>query len=165
MIAAAVMASVVAAEGTYYSTTSTTVIDTITSCGPEVTNCPGKTYSTAVSSPVVYANHSTPCTESSTSTPAAVTYPASYPVSVPTYPASASVSIGTKYITTCVPTVITSLYTVTPTAAPSATYVTYAHNATTPTYSAKPTIYTGAASAVQGSVVLAAAAGLVAFFA
>ncbi|KAN0114987.1 hypothetical protein V8E51_004531 [Hyaloscypha variabilis] len=153
------MASVAAAE-TYYSTTSTTVIDTITSCGPEVTNCPARTHTSTLSTPAVYANTSVPCT---TSTAAAATYP----VSVPSYPASSpSVALGTTYITTCIPTVITSVYTVTPTASPSSSYVTYAKNSTTPTYSAKsvPT-YTGAASAVQGSVVLAAAAGIVAFFA
>jgi len=163
IIAAAVMATAVSAgEAVYYSTTSTTVVDTITSCGPEVTNCPGKTYTSTIakaSSYPVYANSSAPVT---TSTYVAPTYAPTYPV----YPVSSpSVSLATSYITTCIPTVITKVYTVTPTPKPSSTgYVTYAHNATTPYATATPSQYvTGAASSVERSVVLAAAAGVAAF--
>jgi len=176
------MASVVAAD--YYSTTSTTVIDTITSCGPEVTNCPGKTYPTSVAkatySPVVYANSSTPCTESATAGyTAPTTYPA-YPVSSPAggavypvsspaggavYPVSSPVSLATSYITTCIPTVITKVYTVAPTPVASGTgYISYPANGTTPYATSTPSSYvTGAASSVERSVVLAAFAGVAAF--
>jgi hypothetical protein len=143
VVAAAVMATAVSAgEAVYYSTTvssarplgksqtnqyqSTTDVVTITSCGPEVTNCPGKTYTSTLANSTsypVYANTSAPVT---TSTYVAVpTYP-SYPVSVP-------VSLATSYITTCVPTVITKVYTVTPTPVvpvASTGYITYPHNAT-----------------------------------
>jgi hypothetical protein len=149
ILAAAFMATVAAAE--YTSTTSTTLIETITSCGPEVTNCPGKTHTKTSTSYPVYANTSTPCTTST-----------SAPYVAPTK----SVTLGTSYITTCIPTVITSVYTVTPSPKPSATGgLTYAHNVTTPAATATPTQYlTGSgASSVQGSVVVAAVAGLAAF--
>jgi hypothetical protein len=137
VVAAAVMATAVSAgEAVYYSTTvssarplgksqtnqyqSTTDIVTITSCGPEVTNCPAKTYTSTLvnaTSYPVYANTSAPVTTS--------TY-----VAVPTYPVY-PVSLATSYITTCVPTVITKVYTVTPTPVVASTgYITYPHNAT-----------------------------------
>lgn len=159
VIAAAVMATAVSAgEAVYYSTTSTTVIDTITSCGPEVTNCPAKTYTSTLSNATsypVYANTSAPVTTSTYV--AAPTYPV--------YPVSSPVSLATSYITTCIPTVITKVYTVTPTPVASSTgYITYAHNATTPYATSTPSQYaTGAASSVERSVVLAAAAGVAAF--
>lgn len=166
IVAAAVMASVVAADTTYYSTTSTTVIDTITSCGPEVTNCPARSHSSspavATYTPVVYSNSS-----ASASAPyVAPTYPVSSPAA-PVYPVSSPVSLATSYITTCIPTVITSVYTVSPTpsgVASATAGMTYAKNATTPYATATPSQYvTGAASNVQGSMVLAAAAGVAAF--
>jgi hypothetical protein len=142
VIAAAVMATAVSAgEAVYYSTTvspaqpasatpqtnqyqSTTVIDTITSCGPEVTNCPAKTYTSTLSNATsypVYANTSAPVTTSTFI--AAPTYPV--------YPVSSPVSLATSYITTCIPTVITNVYTVTPTPVASSTgYISYAQNAT-----------------------------------
>lgn len=159
VIAAAVMATAVSAgEAVYYSTTSTTDIVTITSCGPEVTNCPGKTYTSTLANSTsypVYANTSAPVTTSSY-----VPVP-TYPV----YPVSSPVSLATSYITTCVPTVITKVYTVTPTPVVASTgYMTYPHNATTPYATSTPSSYaTGAASSVERSIVLAAAAGVAAF--
>lgn len=80
---------------------------TITSCGPDVASCPGKTYTSTMTSasgtPIKYGN--------STTTPV-VTIPTT---STYVKPTSSPVSLATTYITTCVPTVITSVYTVTPT--------------------------------------------------
>jgi hypothetical protein len=141
--AAAFMATFVAAD--YTSTTvrcnpsqfkvlvltrvkSTTVIDTITSCGPEVTNCPGR-ISTSTLPPYVpvptYANSSSVAPHT-TSSAAGYVAPTS------------SVQLATTYITTCIPSVITSVYTVIPTTSayvpppkPSGTgSLTYAKNVT-----------------------------------
>jgi hypothetical protein len=154
IVAAAFMATFVAAD--YTSTASVTVTDTITSCGPEVTNCPARTSTVALSSSTpIYANVSTPA-KTTTSAP----YVA--PVS------SVSVNLATSYITTCIPTVITSVYTVTPSPsvvvkASSTAGLTYAKNSTLPAATSTPTQFTGSASNVQGSVVVAAVAGLAAF--
>ena len=97
-----------------------------------MTNCPARTYTSTVSSSTpaaypVYANSSTTAVYGA-STYAAPTY------SAPVYSASTpSVSLGTSYITTCIPTVITQVYTVTPTpsgVASSTGKITYANNAT-----------------------------------
>jgi len=157
IIAAAVMATLVAAD--YTSTTSTTAVVTITSCGPEVTNCPGKTYTSTVTSasgsPIKYGNSTVTVTSSTT------------PVVV--VPTSSPVTLATTYITTCIPTVITSVYTVTPTpkvtpVASATGVISYSKNVTSPSATATPSQYLSGASTVQGSVVVAAVAGFAAFF-
>jgi len=150
--AAAFLATAIYAdEVTVYSTDEITV----TSCAATVTNCPARstvTYTTSypvVTSSAHYSN-------SSTSTSKAAGVPAS----------SSSVLLSTITISTCVPTVIYSTITVSPTtkAAPSSTgTISYSHNVTAPAATASPTQFTGSASSVQGSIVVAAFAGLAAF--
>lgn len=142
VVAAALMATFAAADFT--STTSTTVIETISSCAPEVTNCPYRT-KTSTSTPI-YAN--------TTSTTA--------PYVVPT--TSQTVTLATTYITTCIPTTVVSVFTVTPSAKPSSTgTISVAKNLTAPAATSTPTQFVGAGSSVQGSVLLVAAAGVAAF--
>jgi hypothetical protein len=168
IIAAAFMATGASAEYTVYTTEEIT----ITSCAATVTNCPARstvtsTTSYAVTSAPVYSNSS-----------AQATYVAVPPTSLKSavgvagYPAAGSPApiLSTITISTCVPTVIYSTVTVTPVvtkAAPSSTgTVTYAHNVTVPSATSTPsaTPYAAsAASSIQGSVFIAALAGVAVF--
>ncbi|KAL2074764.1 hypothetical protein VTL71DRAFT_8543 [Oculimacula yallundae] len=191
--AAAFLATAVSAGNVVYLTEEVT----ITSCGPTVTNCPAsstvvstKTYpavTTSASVPVVhptgYANVSSPAVPTypanTASTPVSVkvpVYSTSSPIGVASYAPSSKPVLSTMTISTCVPTVIYSTVTVTPTApvvtkpvptyapAPSGTgVISYPHNATYPTATGTPPKFTGAASSVQGSMGAVAFAGLAAF--
>jgi len=153
--AAAFLATAIYAdEITVYSTDEIT----ITSCAPTVTNCPARSTVTSTTSyPVVTS--SAHYSNSSTST-------TSKAAGVPSSSSSSSVLLSTITISTCVPTVIYSTITVTPStkAAPSSTgTISYSHNVTAPAATASPTQFTGSASSVQGSIVVAAFAGLAAF--
>lgn len=154
--AAAFLATAVYAdEITVYSTDEIT----ITSCAPTVTNCPARSTVTSTTSyPVITS--SALYSNSSTSTTSKAAGVSSSP------PSSSSVLLSTITISTCVPTVIYSTITVTPStkAAPSSTgTISYSHNVTAPAATASPTQFTGSASSVQGSIVVAAFAGLAAF--
>jgi hypothetical protein len=189
--AAAVMATAVSAGGysaasvPEYSTVYTTEEVTITSCAATVTNCPArsttvsKTTYPVTSYPAVSTSASVPVYSNSSSSAPYVVVPSTYsaPVSVPVYSTKSSAGVvvptytpvlSTITISTCVPTVIYSTVTVTPTsskAAPSSTgTITYAHNVTAPSATATPSVYaTGAASTIQGSMIVAAIGGIAAF--
>lgn len=93
------------------STVYTTTEYTITSCPPTVTNCPvGSKTKEVLTSTTVYATSSA---QAAPTTSAAPTSPAS---------SSAAALLSTVTYTTCVPTVITSVYTVT--ATPTKAYST-----------------------------------------
>jgi len=127
---------------------------------PAVPTYPGQTGSASVTVKVpVY------------STTGAVGVPSSV-VGVPSYAPSSKPILSIVTISTCVPTVIYSTVTVTPTKpvvtytpAPSATgVISYPHNATYPTATGTPPpAFEGTASNVQGSMIMVAFAGLAAF--
>ncbi|KAI1844111.1 hypothetical protein JX265_009626 [Neoarthrinium moseri] len=173
---AAVFAGAVSAK-TVYSTDYVTV----TSCAPEVTDCPARstaTYSSVY--PVGPASSSYPVVPSANTTaPYPVSYPATtgpavpttvkpatsgYPVeSKSTSPATGVSSVLTISTTTCIPTVIYSTVTATPytvsSAKPSAGTTIPGHNATVPAVPSSTYPVTAGAGSVAGSL-FAAAAGL-----
>ena len=111
------------------STIYTTTEYTITACPAYVTNCPVGSKTTEVLTSTTYC----PVTSSYPAAPPAysasgVPYPPSSPSapvsppSKPSYPAIPPPVLTTVYETTCVPTVITSIYTVTGTPAQTPTY-------------------------------------------
>jgi hypothetical protein len=113
------------------STIYTTTEYTITACPAYVTNCPVGSKTTEVLTTTTYcpvsevatypAVPSTYVAAGSPYPPSSPSAPVSYPVK-PTYPAIPPPVLTTVYETTCVPTVITSIYTVTGTPAQSPTY-------------------------------------------
>lgn len=190
VLAASFMVSAVLAHET--ETSYITEIHTKTQCAASITNCPARStvYSTtsypappatsSPSGPVVYYN------TSSVAVPPPSTYlPSAPPATTPVAPPATSTpggplssppfSLSTITISTCVPTVIYSTITVTPsppapTSSPVGTIggstgtISVPHNVTAPTAPASPSGYeTSGASAIQGSVVVAALAGLAAF--
>lgn len=156
LVAAALMATVVSAGSTLYVTD----VVTITSCAPTVTNCPAESTVTSTTSYIHTTSVSIPSYHNTTST---YTPPKSTSVIAPVVSSSKPYSLSTQIISTCIPTVITSVVTVYPTTTPKPTS----------TYTPKPTggasgvvtpypTFTGAASHVKGSV-YAAGLGLAAF--
>lgn len=159
------------------STSYVTEVHTKTQCAASVTNCPA--HSTIVSTtsypvisptPSVYHNASTPVV------PASSYIPPPPPVSSPGGAVTSPVSLSTLTISTCVPTVIYSTITVTPsppavpTSAPagpvggSTGTISIHYNVTAPTTPATPSgIEASGATNVQGSIIVAAFAGLAAF--
>jgi hypothetical protein len=144
------------------STVYETVEYTITSCAPTVTNCPVgskttsvKTYTT--SCPVETGSGSGP-TKSPYSPPASSLPggPVKPTTSAPTSPVTTAPVLATSYVTTCVPTVITSVYTVTAatvtkpysTGSPTGGYPVGPKNSTVP--------FTGGASAQKAGGLLMA---------
>lgn len=159
ILAASLFAGAVMAESTFYTTT----VITKTSCAATVTDCPARsTVVTTTSYPVITSSSVAPVYANTTTwAPVSVSSPAG----VATSPAP-SLSIIT--ISTCVPTVIYSTVTIAPVStsivAPISTgSVAPPTNATSPTTPASPSVFTGAASSLQGSVAVAAFAGLAAF--
>jgi len=184
ILATSVMATAVLANyPDSYPETSTsyyTEVITKTQCAETVTNCPA--HSTIVSTtsyPVVsppassvYYNVSTPVyPTSSYVAPPASSYVAPPPASSAGGELTSSYSLSTLTISTCVPTVIYSTVTVTPSpvstpAGPvggSTGTISIPHNVTAPTSPAAPITPASGASSVQGSIIIAAVAGLSAF--
>lgn len=97
------------------STIYSTIEYTITSCAPTVTNCPVGSKTTSVITSTTVCPSSSPY-----SPPVSSSKPAGPVISTaPTSPATSAPVLATTYISTCVPTVITSVYTVTATGAPT----------------------------------------------
>jgi len=117
----------------------------------------------------VFYNASTPAA------PVPTSYPSGSETSAPVVPGgpAETASYSTMTISTCIPTVIYSSVLITPTPSAVSTYVAPAPistgtvvvpgNTTSPTTPSSP-VFTGAASAVKGSLSVAAVAGVVAFF-
>ncbi|KAH7418237.1 hypothetical protein BKA64DRAFT_635377 [Cadophora sp. MPI-SDFR-AT-0126] len=190
--AAAFMATAASAGSIVYLTEEVTITScaaTVTDCPAKstVTSLTSYPVVTSSSAPAVY-----PTTYANVSSPAVPTYPAetasasvsvpvystSSAIGVPSYPASSSPVLSTITISTCVPTVLYSTVTVTPNGTscylhpspicyryvgPNSSVISYPHNVTYPAATATPTAFTGAASNVQGSIVMVAFAGLAAF--
>jgi hypothetical protein len=141
------------------STIYSTIEYTITACPPYVTNCPIGSKTTEVLT-------STTICPSSTEVPyppkKETTYPAGPAVSapvVPYYPSKPAPILSTAYITTCIPTVITSVYTVTETPAkptyPAKPYSTGSPSGNTYPPASNSTVYfTGGASAQKAGGLL-----------
>jgi hypothetical protein len=182
VVAVAFMATFAfAAESTVYKTEEIT----ITSCHATVTNCPARSTVTSttsyaiITSIPVYSNSSVKPTTSilvpTTISDSFGTVSSKVPVPTSIKDTFGSVSVpgpllSTITISTCVPTVIYSTVTVTPVSTkPAASYstgvVSYSRNTTAPVATSTPTgvTFTGAASTVQGSVLIAAFAGVAAF--
>jgi len=100
------------------STVYSTVEYTITSCAPTVTNCPVGSKTTSVITSTTVCPSGSP--SSAPYSPPASSQPGGPVISTaPTSPATTAPVLATSYISTCVPTVITSVYTVTATSAPA----------------------------------------------
>jgi len=135
------------------STVYSTVEYTITSCAPTVTNCPVGSKTTSVITSTTVCPVETPSTApiSSIQPGGPIT-----PTTAPTSPATTAPILSTVTISTCVPTVITSVYTVTaaPTTKPYSTgsptggYPVGPKNSTVP--------FTGGASAQKAGGLLMA---------
>jgi hypothetical protein len=171
----------------YPVTTSTiyaTTTRTITSCAATVTNCPAHStvlvtetfaVSTTVcpiaeaSSSMKYANTTmaapttTTCTETEVETKSspAKTMMTTAPASCPTY----SVETISTSITTVIPTVIYSTHAIPCPTPSSGASLPAGGNGTSPTGTKSPPVVTAGASAMTGSLALAAAAGLFAVLA
>ncbi|KAH8663488.1 hypothetical protein BGZ60DRAFT_68664 [Tricladium varicosporioides] len=157
-MASSVMAGAVS---TVYSTAEVT----ITSCAASVTDCPARstvvsktTFPVVATSPSVYYNSSIP-----------VYTPVPSTKSVNEGVVSASPSLSVVAISSCVPTVVYSTITVTPsvyTPAPSSTGSIYVpKNVTAPSATATPTTYvTSGAAGLSASAAFAVVAGLAAAY-
>lgn len=149
--AVALLATVASAGSTLYVTD----VVTITSCAPTVTYCPARSTVTSTTSYIRTTAVSAPVYQNTT-------VPVLPSTKAPVEP-SKPVSLSTEYITTCIPTVITKVHTVSPTSTPVYTPPPTTVKPTgTGVVSPYPT-FTGAASHVKGSM-YAAGLGLAAFF-
>jgi len=130
-------------------TVYTTEDITITSCAPSVTNCPARSHHT----------HSTPVGVSPVTSPT----PTTTSIVVPPYQSSPAPSISVITITTCVPTTSLSTITLVPSVPPTGTVIPSGGlSPTGTTTTSVPPAFTGAASALTGSYILAAGAAAVA---